>query len=244
MQWRSTPALFEFLGRSVGDVAGFGLALGDNHRRSHDTHKNDEREALDNPAVTVAASAWWYLRSYLSRLGRSRRVPRVPRYRPGVAIGASWSTASVRTPPSAGGDPETALRNMPDRGLNHKRAAPRSRHRRVHHQATKGETERLLVPLEGLALGGGRCHDNPLQRAVPATRARKTRRRRATAPERTSTPCASSANVPPRLGRRPVRSHRWRGSSASGRSRRGVSREADIDGGRSRGDLGRGRRHP
>jgi len=68
-------------------------------------------------------------------------------------------------------------------------------------------------------VGGRRSHDNTAQRAGRATRARKARRRRATPPKRTSTPCASSANVPPRPGKRPVRSHRWHTSSASGRSR-------------------------
>jgi len=94
------------------------------------------------------------------------------------------------------------------------------------------------------AVGGRRSHDNTAPRAGRATRAQKARRRRATPPKRTSTPCASSANVPPRPGKRPVRSHRWRGSSASGRSRTGVGREAHIDEGRSRGDLGRDRTHP
>jgi len=68
---------------------------------------------------------------------------------------------------------------------------------------------RLPVPLENLASGGGRSHDNTAGREGRATRARTARRRRATPPERTSTPCASSANVPPRPGKRPVRSHRW-----------------------------------
>jgi len=106
------------------------------------------------------------------------------------------------------------------------------------------QSRRLLVPLEGLAVGERRSHDNTAQRAGRATRARKVRRRVVTPPERTSTPCASSANVPPRPGRRPVRSPRWHTSSASGRSRTGVGREADIDEGRSRGDLGRDRTHP
>jgi len=75
-------------------------------------------------------------------------------------------------------------------------------------------------------------------------RARKARRPRATPPERTSTPCASSANVPPRPGKRPVRSPGWHTSSASERSRSGVGREADICEARSRGDLGRGRTNP
>jgi len=75
-----------------------------------------------------------------------------------------------------------------------------------------------VVPLEGLGLGGGRSHDNTHERTGPATGTRTARRRRATPPERTSTPYASSASLPPRPGRRPVTSHRWRGSSASGRS--------------------------
>jgi len=82
--------------------------------------------------------------------------------------------------------------------------------------------QRLLVPLEGLHLGGGRSHDNTPQRAGPATGARKVRRRRATPPERTSTPCASSANSPSRPGKMPERSPGWHTSSASGRSRTGV----------------------
>jgi len=41
-----------------------------------------------------------------------------------------------------------------------------------------------------------------------------------------------------------VRSHRWRGRSASGRRRAGVGPEADVDEARSPGDLERDRRHP
>jgi len=68
-------------------------------------------------------------------------------------------------------------------------------------------------------MGGRRSHDNTAQRAGRATGARKARRRVATPPHRKSKPCASSANLPPRPGKRPVRSPGWHTSSASGRSR-------------------------
>jgi len=60
-------------------------------------------------------------------------------------------------------------------------------------------------------------------------RARKAHRRVATPLHRKSTPRASSANVPPRPGKRPVRSPGWHTSSASGRSRSARPTSTRVD---------------
>jgi len=163
-------------------------------------------------------------------------------HRDAERLEVSRSTVHGRRQGFAGHGVDWVGKVRPGRGP--KPTASQDRIEKMVHDTLHSARRRLPVPLEGPALGGGRSHDNTAERAGRATRARKARRRRATPPERTSTPCASSANVPPRARRRPMRSHRWRGRSASGRSRSGVGREADIDEGRSRGDLERGRTNP
>jgi len=119
----------------------------------------------------------------------------------------SRSTVHGRRQGFAGHGVDWVGKVRPGRGP--KPTASQDRIEKMVHDTLHSARRRLLVPLEGPAVGGGRSHDNTAERAGRATRARTARRRRATPPERTSTPCASSANVPPRPRRRPVRSHRW-----------------------------------
>jgi len=102
---------------------------------------------------------------------------------------------------------------------------------------------RLLVPLEGLAVGGGRSHDNTAQRAGRAARAK--------GPSSPSDTAGENEHAVRLVGQRAAESETEAGEispvahrSASGRSRTGVGREADIDEARSRGDLEKDRTNP
>lgn len=62
-----------------------------------------------------------------------------------MATDASCSTARLSSATPDAARPETALGNMPDRGPNNERAAPRPRHWLVNRNATRRETETVFA---------------------------------------------------------------------------------------------------